>query len=640
MKTVVIIGGVAGGASCAARLRRLDETAEIILLERGDYISYANCGLPYHVGNVIPDRESLLVQTPESLGQKLTIDVRVRNEALSIDRANKQVTIRKTDSGETYVQPYDTLVLATGSSPLRPPIPGIDSPRIQTLRTIPDTDRIRAMAQDRRITSAAVIGGGFFGLELAENLHGLGQSVSLIEAADQVMAPLDHEMAQMLHQNLRQNGVELHLGDGVRSFQDTGDAVDIALSSGKTVQAQLVILAIGVRPNSILAKETGLTLNAKGGVVVQDTMQTEDPSIYAVGDVIEVEDFVSKDRTMVPLAGPANKQGRIAADNICGGQSRYQGTQGTAVAQVFDFTAAATGSNEKTLLRRGLQPGKDYEIVYITQQSHAGYYPNAVPMTLKVLFDRASGKLLGAQIVGRDGVDKRIDVLAAALRLGASVYALKDLELAYAPPYSSAKDPVNMVGFAADNLMAGRMTFADWSVTASDNTVFLDVREDMEVAAYALPNAIHIPLGQLRQRLDELDPAKEIVTFCAIGLRGYTASQILRQRGFPNVKVYPGGTAFYQATHAEVSAPRLTTLPSDLVPDAKVDCGGLQCPGPITQVIQGTEALQPGQVLEVALPDPGFLVEIDAWCRRNGIKLLAAGPKDSGYAAYLKKPNG
>ena len=340
------------------------------------------------------------------------------------------------------------------------------------------------------------------------------------------MAPVDYEMAQMLHQNLRQNGVALHLGDGVQSFRDTGEAVEISLRSGTQVRAQLVILAIGVRPNSGLAKEAGLTLNAKGGVVVQDSMQTEDPAIYAVGDVVEVEDFVSKDRTMVPLAGPANKQGRIAADNICGGHSCYHGTQGTAVAQVFDYTAAATGSNEKTLIRRGLKRGRDYEVVYITQQSHAGYYPNAVPMTLEVLFDRADGRLLGAQIVGRDGVDKRIDVLATALRLGASVYALKDLELAYAPPYSSAKDPVNMVGCAADNLMAGRMAFADWAVTPDENTVFLDVRENMEVAAYALPNAQHIPLGQLRNRLDELDPNQEIVTFCAIGLRGYTLTRL------------------------------------------------------------------------------------------------------------------
>ncbi|MEM5780748.1 MAG: FAD-dependent oxidoreductase, partial [Lawsonibacter sp.] len=403
-KKVVIVGGVAGGASCAARLRRLDEQAQIILLERGEYISYANCGLPYHVGNVIQSRDALLLQTPQAMEKKYDVDVRVRHEAVSIDRARQVVTIKELSSGETYEESYDTLVLATGSSPIRPPIPGIESPRIQTLWTVPDTDRIRSAVRDQGVKTAAVIGGGFIGLEMAENLRHAGLEVSLIEALDQVMAPLDFEMAQLLHENILQNGVTLRLGDGVSSFADDGSAVTITLQSGAAVRAELVVLSIGVRPNSILAKEAGLTLNQRGGVQVDDTLKTSDPHIYAVGDVIEVEDFIFKDRTMIPLAGPANKQGRIAADNIAGGQENYEGTQGTSVAKVFDLSAASTGVNEKTLLKRGMEKGKDYERLIITQNSHAGYYPGAVPMTLKLLFSPDGTRIFGAQVVGGDGV--------------------------------------------------------------------------------------------------------------------------------------------------------------------------------------------------------------------------------------------
>lgn len=552
MNKTVIIGGVAGGASCAARLRRLDETAQIIILERGDYISYANCGLPYHVGGVISSRDALLVQTPQAMKQKFNIDVRVRNEALSIDRDKKSVLVKKLDSGETYEESYDTLVIATGSSPLRPPIPGIDSSRIQTLWTVNDADRIRLAVMQQHAKTAAVIGGGFIGLEMAENLRHAGLSVSLIEAADQVMAPLDPEMAAMLHANIRENGVGLYLGDGVAAFEDNDHSVTIALSSGKTVEAEIVILAIGVRPNSQLAKDAGLSLNARGGICVDDHLRTSDASIYAVGDAIEVEDFIFHDRTMVPLAGPANKQGRIAADNIAGGQETYQGTQGTSVAKVFDLAAASTGANEKTLQKRGLVKGKDYESIIITQNSHAGYYPGAVPLTLKLLFSLDGRKIFGAQIVGRDGVDKRIDTLAVAIRLGADVQALKNLELAYAPPFSSAKDPVNMAGFVAENVLRKRVVFSNWDLSKEpDDAILLDVRENAEVAAFAVPNAVHIPLGELRDRMQELDPAKEIITFCAIGVRSYNAARILMQHGFENVKLYPAGTRFYQSLYPQ-----------------------------------------------------------------------------------------
>ncbi len=552
MNKTVIIGGVAGGASCAARLRRLDETAQIIILERGDYISYANCGLPYHVGGVIPSRDALLVQTPQAMKQKFNIDVRVRNEVVSIDRDKKSVTVKKLDSGETYKESYDALVIATGSSPLRPPIPGIDSSRIQTLWTVNDTDRIRLAVMQQHAKTAAVIGGGFIGLEMAENLRHVGLSVSLIEAADQVMAPLDPEMAAMLHANIRENGVALYLGDGVASFEENDNSVTIALSSGKKVEAEIVILSIGVRPNSQLAKDAGLSLNARGGICVDDHLRTSDASIYAVGDAIEVEDFIFHDRTMVPLAGPANKQGRIAADNIAGGQETYQGTQGTSVAKVFDLAAASTGANEKALQKRGLVKSKDYESIIITQNSHAGYYPGAVPLTLKLLFSIDGNKIFGAQIVGRDGVDKRIDTLAVAIRLGADVQALKNLELAYAPPFSSAKDPVNMAGFVAENVLRKLVVFSDWDLSKEpDDAVLLDVRENAEVAAFALPNAVHIPLGELRDRMQELDPSREIITFCAIGVRSYNAARILMQHGFENVKLYPAGTRFYQSLHPQ-----------------------------------------------------------------------------------------
>lgn len=555
MSKTVIIGGVAGGASCAARLRRLDENAGIVMLERGEYISYANCGLPYHVGDVIKSRSALLLQTPEAMRQRFSVDVRVKNEVISIDREKKSVRVKDIAAGKIYDESYDTLVISTGSSPLRPPIPGIESKRIKTLWTVPDTDDIRAIVREQGIKSAAVIGGGFIGLEMAENLRHAGLEVSIIEMLDQVMAPLDYEMAQLLHENIVQNGVKLYLGDGVSSFVETDRDVTVTLNSGKAVSAELVILSIGVRPNSELARAAGLNLNPRGGVIVDEYLRTSDPSIYAVGDVIEVEDFISKDRTMIPLAGPANKQGRIAADNIAGAKKIYKGTQGTSVAKVFDLTAASTGANEKMLLKRGLVKGRDYESIIITQNSHAGYYPGAVPLTLKLLFSMDGKKLFGAQIVGVDGVDKRIDTIAVTLRLGGGVDELKELELAYAPPYSSAKDPVNMAGFVAENVLRGMVRISAWDAIENDpEAVLLDVREDAELMAFSLPGAKHIPLGQLRGRISELDKSKRIITFCAIGVRSYNAARILMQHGFSDVLLYPGGTRFYQATHYEQDA--------------------------------------------------------------------------------------
>jgi NADPH-dependent 2,4-dienoyl-CoA reductase/sulfur reductase-like enzyme/peroxiredoxin family protein/TusA-related sulfurtransferase/rhodanese-related sulfurtransferase len=653
MSKVVIIGGVAGGASCAARLRRLDEEVEIVLLERGEYISYANCGLPYHVGDVIKQRKSLLLQTPEAMRKKFNVDVRVQNEVLAINREKKMVTVKRVETGETYNEPYDTLVISTGSAPLRPPIPGIESSRIQTLWTVPDTDKIRAIIADQGISSAAVIGGGFIGLEMAENLKHAGLEVSLIEMLDQVMAPLDFEMAQLLHETIKLNGVNLILSDGVETFHDTNDGVNITLKSGKVISTELVILSIGVRPNGQLAKEAGLEMNKRGGVIVDDHLKTSDPDIYAVGDVIEVEDFISKERTMVPLAGPANKQGRIAADNIAGGSETYKGTQGTSVAKVFDLTAANTGENEKTLMKRGLEKGRDYESLIITQNSHASYYPGAVPLTMKMLFSLDGKKIFGAQIVGRDGVDKRIDTIAASIRLGASVTDLKELEFAYAPPYSSAKDPVNMAGFVAENVLGKLVKFAPWdAVETHEDAILLDIREDPELLAFSLPGAKHIPLGQLRDRLDELDKDKEIITFCAIGVRSYNAARILMQHGFSNVLLYPAGTRFYQSTHFEEedhmpytkNAPVSDSGHSDTgnvpVTAMRIDCSGMQCPGPIMKVFETMKEMKDGEVMEVSASDPGFARDIVAWTRRTGNTLLSNERRGNDYVALVKKGTG
>ncbi|HQF12168.1 MAG TPA: FAD-dependent oxidoreductase, partial [Paludibacteraceae bacterium] len=443
-KKVIIVGGVAGGASTAARLRRLDESSHIILFERGKYVSYANCGLPYHVGDVIPRRDTLLLQTPESLKSKFNIDVRIQQEVISIDRENKTITVKNLATSQESVESYDTLVLATGSSPIIPNIPGIHSKFIFSLWTVDDADRIRQYIRQNKINDAVIIGGGFIGVEMAENLRQLGMAVSLVEMLNQVMAPFDFEMAQLIHKTLEKNGVSLYLGNGVTSFTETDESILVNLSDGKQLTTRLVILAIGVKPNSDLARSAGLAMNARGGIVVDKALRTSDPDIYAVGDVIEVEDFINKGKTMIPLAGPANKQGRIAANNIAGENDQYQGTQGSAIVKIFDLCAANTGTNEKTLLKNGFVKGKDYEKIIILQNSHASYYPGASPMAIKLLFSTDGNKIFGAQIIGKEGVDKRIDTIGTAIRLGGTIWDLKSLEFAYAPPFSSAKDPVNM----------------------------------------------------------------------------------------------------------------------------------------------------------------------------------------------------
>lgn len=532
MKKILITGGVAGGATAAARLRRLDENAEIILLERGEYISFANCGLPYHIGGIIKNRADLLVTTAEDFSSRYRIDIRPFSEVKAVFPAEKTVEILDARSGKVYRESYDTLILSPGAAPLRPPIEGIDDERIFTLRNIPDTDRIKQIVDSRNPKSAVVVGGGFIGLEMAENLAHRGLKITLVEMAAQVMAPLDFEMAHLVHAHLRAKKVNLILNSGVKRFIPQKDRVQVETSDGTVIDCDMVLFAAGVRPENELAQNAGLALGERGGIRVSDALQTSDPSIYAVGDAIETRDLVTGAPAMIPLAGPANRQGRIAADNIAGRRSTYKGTLGTAVAKVFDLTVASTGKNEKSLKARNIPFRKSYT----NSASHASYYPGAEYMNVKLLFSPGSGRVLGAQIVGGKGADKRIDVLATAIKGGMTVYDLEELELAYAPPYSSAKDPVNIAGFVAANILKGDMdVIYPEDIAGLDATthVLVDLRTPLEQRQFGLiQNAVNIPIDDLRQRLGELDKGKTYILYCAVGLRGYIAYRILTQLGF------------------------------------------------------------------------------------------------------------
>ncbi len=546
-KKVLIVGGVADGAGTAARLRRMDENVEIILFERGDYISFVNCGLPYYVGGTIKDRSELLLQTPEDMMARFNIDVRINNEVTRIDRELKEVEVL--GGNGYYKETYDVLVLSPGSTPLTPPIPGIDSPNIFSLWTVPDVDKIKTYVDDQQPRTAVVIGGGFIGIEMAENLYDLGIEVSLVEMLDQVMMPFDYDMAQMLHEHIAAKGVKLELSNGVKTFEYLDGKTKVTLQDGKEIVTDLVILSIGIKPNGELAKEAGLTVNQRGGIVVDDYLRTSDESIYALGDVIQVKHYIDGEDTMIPLAGPANRQARILANNICGAQEAYRGSQGSSVAKVFDMTAACTGYNEKALVAKGMEKKKDFDSVITISNSHASYHPAARPMTLKLIFDK-TGKILGAQGVGYDGVDKRIDVIATAIRFRGTVDDLKDLELAYAPPYSSAKDPVNMAGFVADNVLSGVMGSISWDEMESLNpetTQILDVRDVGECERGNIEGSLKIPIDELRERLGELDKEKEVIIYCAVGIRGYIGTRILTQHGFRTRKLL-GGYVHYRRT--------------------------------------------------------------------------------------------
>ena len=545
MKTI-IIGGVAGGASAAARLRRLREHDEIIMLERGDDISFANCGLPYYIGGEITDKKMLTLQTPESFRSRFNIDVRIRNEAVRISPGTHTVTIRNTETGETYEEHYDKLILSPGAEPVRPNIGGIGLPHVFTLRNIPDTMRIKRYIAEKKPQKAVVVGGGYIGAEMAENLANAGLDVSVAELADHLIAPLDFDMAADVHRYLQSKGVRLYLNSGVTEITETA----VALQNGR-IEADLVILSVGVRPETALAKECGIAVNSRGSIIVNSRMQTGFPDIYAVGDAIEVQDYITGSPAFVPLAGPAGKQGRIAADSIAGLHSAYTGTQGSAVLKLFDMTVAATGLNE----RRAQAEGIGYDKVYTYSASHASYYPNGKQMSVKVLWDKQTLRILGAQIVGFDGVDKRMDVLATAIRFGAKVTDLKDLELCYAPPFGSAKDPVNMVGFVAENVINGTVKQVFWHDVENlprDGSVFLlDVRTKTETARGMIEGAVNIPLDTLRENLDKLPRDKPIYVNCHSGQRSYIACRILSANGFDCYNLAGGWRLYESVVHAK-----------------------------------------------------------------------------------------
>ena len=549
---VVIIGGVAGGATAAARIRRLDEKAEIAVFERSGFISYANCGLPYYIGGVIEDENDLTLQTPESFWKRFRVKMNVHCEVTAISPESKTVTVKNTESGRTFTEKYDKLILSPGAKPIRPDFKGIDSPKIFMLRTVEDTLRIRKFLTERQPKTAVVVGGGFIGIEVAENLREQGIGVTLIEAAEQLMAPFDADMASFIHAEVRRNGIDLMLGAMVEGFADTDDGINVQLKNARKIRADMAVMAIGVAPDTSLAKEAGLKLGIKGSIVVNDKMETSVPDIYAVGDAVQIKNFVTDRDTLISLAGPANKQGRIAADNICGGDSRYTGGQGSSVIKVFAMTAAATGINEKTATSLGI----DCDKVILSPMSHAGYYPGGKLMTLKVLFEKGTYRLLGAQIIGYEGVDKRIDVLATALRAGMKAYALADLDLAYAPPYSSAKDPVNMAGYIIENIKNGvvkQWYYADDGLLPRDGSVtLLDTRTPMEYGRGHAQGFINIPVDELRARIGELDSAKPVYIMCQSGLRSYIASRILTGYGFDAYN-FAGGFRFYDAVRNDTA---------------------------------------------------------------------------------------
>lgn len=641
----LVVGGVAGGASFAARLRRLDEAARIIMFERGEYVSFANCGLPYHIGDTIKERDRLIIQTPESFKRRYNVEVRNNSEVTSIDTEKKKVTVRH--KGELYEEEYDVLLLSPGSAPIRPPLDGADDERVLTLRNLPDMDRIRDRVGKKNASRVVVVGGGFIGLEMAENLRHRGLEVSIVELLDQVFPPIDSELASVVHQHLTMNGIGLHLQDPVGRFEDLGESgIRVVLKSGATIESDMVVLAIGVRPDTGFLKESGVELTPRGAIVTDKHMKTGVEDVYAVGDAVEVVDFISGTKVHVPLAGPANRQGRIAADNVVGIESSYKNTQGTAVCKIFDLTAAVTGINEKNAKKHGIEFVKSYT----HSASHATYYPGAYPMSIKILLEPKTGKLLGAQIVGKVGVDKRIDVFATAVRHSLNVYDLAELELAYAPPFGSAKDPVNMAGFVAQNILEGRMSVfyaEDVENLNKDETVLLDVRTREENEMGAIEGSINIPVDELRERIGELDKSKRQMVYCQVGLRGYLATRILEQSGF-KAENLSGGYKTYSALASHnydssylkpVDQPTCsspTGAPSEK-PNIEVDATGLQCPGPIMQLKTAVDGAGDGESIRIKATDQGFAYDVPAWCARTQNTLVSLHSEGGVFEAVIRK---
>ena len=635
MGKVIIVGGVAGGASAAARLRRLDEDSEIIMFERGEYISFANCGLPYYIGGDIKDKEDLTLQTPESFHARFRVDVRTLQEVVSINRDSKTVLIKNLRTGQTYEESYDNIILSPGAEPVKPNITGADNPKVFTLRNIPDTYKIKEFIKRNEVKSAVIVGGGYIGIEMAENLKSAGLNVTVVEFADHVIAPLDFDMAADVHNHIRSKGVKLILKDGVKEIHNYENQIKVVLGNGEII-TDMVMLSVGVRPEGSLAKNAGLSVNQRGAIIVNNHMQTSDKNIYAVGDAIEIKDFITGDQGFIPLAGPANKQGRIAADHICGIDSSYKGTQGTGILKCFDLTIATTGITEA----RAKQLGIDYEKSFTYSNSHASYYPGAVSMSIKLIFRRDNGKLLGAQAVGYEGTDKRLDVLATAIRAGMTVYDLTELELAYAPPFSSAKDPVNMAGFTAENILTGKVNLFHWhdvdSLPRDGSVTLLDIRTPLEYENGTIEGFTNISLDDLRENLTGLDKEKPVYVTCQIGLRGYLACRILSQHGYTCYNL-SGGYRLYNSIYGrnsilirdeernqseEVLSAASVSQKKKSNKLIEINACGLQCPGPIMKLSQAVKEAEEADTIHIKTTDPAFASDVEAWCRRTGNTFL------------------
>jgi NADPH-dependent 2,4-dienoyl-CoA reductase/sulfur reductase-like enzyme/peroxiredoxin family protein/TusA-related sulfurtransferase/rhodanese-related sulfurtransferase len=671
-KKVLIVGGVAGGATVAARLRRLDEDIEIVMFEKDEYISFANCGLPYHIGEVIKKRGNLLLQTPKAMKDRFELDVRIFSEVTKIDPANNQVTVSSKDRG-VYEESYDYLVLSPGAAPMKPPIKGIDSKKVMSLRNIPDTDAIKAMTDSHLGGTAIVIGGGFIGIETAENMIERGLKVILVEAVPHILAPFDSELSMIAESEMESHGVQLHLGDGVSEFIEDGEKISVKLASGKIVTGDFVVSAIGVKPETAFLKDSGIEMGPRGHIIVDDHMRTNFPNVYAAGDAIEVVDFITGQKTAIPLAGPANRQGRIIADNIAGLDRVYKGTMGTSILKVFELTAAATGINERNAKRLGI----NHRAVFIHPNNHASYYPGATQMSIKLLFND-DRKVLGAQAMGYEGVDKLIDVIATTIKFGGTIDDLAELEQAYAPPFLSAKSPANMLGFVAQNTLDGLVdnrTVDDFNATFDRETmVLLDVREKIEVENGSLEGMMHIPLNSLRERMNEVPKDKLVWVYCQVGLRGYIASRILNQNGYETknlsggyklinfMKFKPsdkdggdkgpsGGVKEEMLTESGevVMANAMHVVGTSALDNLKevdadienqivdLDATGLCCPGPLMRVKSTMDSLNKGDTLNIVASDMGFYEDIRAWAKRTGNELVSVA-KDKGLIrAQLKK---
>lgn len=637
-RKVIIVGGVAGGASTAARLRRLDEQAEIIMLERGGYVSFANCGLPYYIGGVITDRSLLTVQGPEDFRDSFNIDVRLHQEATAVDTGRKTVTIHDSAENRTYTESYTHLVLATGASPVKLPVEGADSPRVFTLRTIPDTDAIRQFIADKKPASAVVMGGGFIGVEMAENLHHAGLKVTIAEMLPQLVAPLDPDMMAEVHAYIRKNGIALELGKGVSGIADDGTKLSLTLSDGSMIETDMLIMAVGVRPDTKLAQDAGIKVNAKGAIVTDSRMMTSVPDVYAVGDDAEVADSVTGGRTYIALAGPANREGRVAADAICGVHSEYPGSQGSSILKIFDMTVASTGMNEKTARKLGV----DYDAAVTWSAEHASYYPGATYMAIKTVFEKKTGRLLGAQLTGFHGVDKRCDVFATAIRAKMTAGDIAGLDLCYAPPFGSAKDPVNMAGFVMENIVTGKMKqlrIEEVDALPHDGSVYLvDVRDKVAFDRGHMEGFENIPLKDVRSRISSMDKTKKVYVSCKIGLTAYTASRIFVQNGF-DAYVVSGGYRLYRAMYGKQTGP-FESAGTGVKPQAEasdsgavrtdtviVDACGLQCPGPIVKLSDALRTAVPGSVVQITASDPAFPEDAESFCRQTGNPLLSSEEK-------------